>query len=519
MTKTYSKPLLWGIFAAYSVLTLIGALNHEVWLDEAQAWVILRDAPLSELPQILRAEGHPPLWYVILYPFVKLGFPPEYASLISWAFMAAGAAVLLFKVELNLPLKAVILASSGFLYFNSVMLRVYCVIPLLMFLILWVYPHRREHPVIYGLLIALLANTHIFICGIVGALGIFMLYELFSEWRGSTKKENTGKLFGLGIACIGVLVLVLPLLGSIETNSATRLKMANFGITDIIGMFTDTFNDVFENVIFLPEVSGAVMITLTLIANCGFFVMLILLRHWRRAFAVELGFLGVYYIACGLVWVTLPNRAAFFILSFAFVLCLTQFEKPVFKEYKPSEESSRAGSGLLGFLKKADKNARKICTVIVFCFFAVSVPSGISLYGRDIAGSFCGAKEMAGYISENFDENAVFVQLRAGMPELNFYDPDIRIFAAAAGDIVTYARWEYLYSPALSADDTLDKLSEYDELYIIYYYNMPESLKPENVLYISGGMRECSEKNVIAVCRYDNEDVRRYFDAIEKSNE
>ncbi|MCM1168236.1 MAG: hypothetical protein NC401_19800, partial [Ruminococcus sp.] len=164
MTKSKSKtPLLWGIFAAYSLLTLLGALNHEVWMDEAQAWVILRDAPLNELPRILKVEGHPPLWYLILYPFVKLGFPADYVSLISWFFMAAGALVLLFKVELPLPLKAVILASGGFLYFNSVMLRVYCLIPPLMFLILWIYPKRRERPVLYGLLIALLANTHIFI--------------------------------------------------------------------------------------------------------------------------------------------------------------------------------------------------------------------------------------------------------------------------------------------------------------------------------------------------------------------
>ena len=32
-----------GIFIVYAVLTLIGALNHELWFDEAQAWNIARD--------------------------------------------------------------------------------------------------------------------------------------------------------------------------------------------------------------------------------------------------------------------------------------------------------------------------------------------------------------------------------------------------------------------------------------------------------------------------------------------
>lgn len=514
MTKTkHGLVLPWVIFAVYSALTLLGALNHEIWLDEAQAWVILRDAPLSELPHMLKVEGHPPLWYIILYPFVKLGFPAEYAPLISWFFMAAGALVLLFKVELPLPLKAVMLASSGFLYFNSVMLRVYCLIPLLLFLILWAYPKRREHAVIYGLLIALLANTHIFICGIVGILGLFMLYELFSEWGKSSKKENAGKLLGLAAAGAGVLILVVPLIGSIDANSAARQRMAGFSFAAIEGMFTQTFNECFSDIVFLQGANNIGMTVLLCAADLSFVIMLVLLRHWRKAFAVELGFLGIYYIVCGLLWITLPNRAAIFVLSFAFVLCLTRYEKPVFKNCGLSGKTSGAIRRLLEFLEKTDKNAQKVFTGLAAAFFAVSVPSGVALYCRDIGGSFTGAADVAGYISENFDKDAVFVRLGAGMPEISFYDPDIKIFSASSGDIETYARWEYMYDPRLSADEVLKRLSGYDKLYMICYC-AAEPTDPDRIIYMSRGMPEYSAKNSIAVCEYDSEEVRRYIEAI-----
>ncbi|MDE6031106.1 MAG: hypothetical protein K2G32_05745, partial [Oscillospiraceae bacterium] len=318
----FKKILPWAVLAVYSALTFLGAFNHEMWLDEAQAWVILRDAPLSELPYIFHIEGHPPLWYAVLYPFVKLGFPAEYAPLISWLFMAAGAAVLLFKVKLPQPLKYVILASSGFLFYNSVMLRVYSLIPLLMFLILWIYPKRREHGLLYGLLIALLANTHIFICGIVGMLGIFMLVDLFAQWKSSSKKENAGKLAGLAVAGAGVLLLVIPLIGSADANGAVGTSLS-FSPRAVFLAATTTFNEVFRQIV-QPCFGGPAWFVILMIVTLMLWGMLILLRHWKRALAVEIGFIVFYYLTCGLFWITIPNRAVIFILSFAFSLGIAQ---------------------------------------------------------------------------------------------------------------------------------------------------------------------------------------------------
>lgn len=509
-----SRRVPWIIFAAYSLLTLLGALNHEVWLDEAQAWVILRDAPLTELPQILKVEGHPFLWYIILYPFVKLGFPVDYVSLISWAFMAAGAWVLLFKVELPLPLKAVILFSSGFLFYNSVTLRVYCLIPPILFLILWIYPKRREYAVLYGLLIALLANTHIFICGIVGILGIFMIWELFSEWKKSPKKENIKKLLGLFVAGIGVLALIIPLMGSLQANGSTVFRISGLVGGTIKRTFGNTLSEVFISSISPSNTDSYFWNVAFMFAEVFFVLMLAALRHWRRAFAVELGFLLFYHITCGIIWTTIPGRAVIFTLSFAFVLCLSQYEKPVFKDYKISRQITGKIKSFIERLIKADKNSKKIYTVILTGFFAVTIPAGMSFLFKDVTGTFSGAKETVKYISENLEEDAVFVQLGNGMPEIVFYDPSVKIFSVDSCGLATYADWRYRHRHKESIETTIDALSKYEHLYIIGYDD--EFI---DTFYKSGCIRQYDYHTMITIAEYKDSIVENYMESAIELNE
>lgn len=506
MIKNKKALLLWGIFAIYSALTLLAALNHEMWLDEAQAWVILRDCPLSELPYRLNVEGHPPLWYLVLYPFVKLGFPVDYASLISWFFMAAGALILLFKVELPLSLRVAILASSGFLYFNSVMLRVYCLIPPLLFLILWIYPKRRQHPVLYGLIIALLANTHLFISGIVGMLGIFMIYELFSQWKSSSSKENIGKLVGLCIAGIGVLVLVIPLIGSLGNNSEVNKRASTIFSSNIFDILWQVPFDIWQCSVLIHSSGGVADFISSYLFCIVFWALLIMLRHWRRAFAVEVTFLAIYFFLCGMLWTTLPNRASIFLLTLAFSLCLAQYEKPVFKSYKSAANTGK----LMDWLIKIDNNSKKVYAKILTALFVLSIPSGLVYLFRDITGNFCGSKEMAAYISENFDSDTEFIALGCSMPELSVYDPNIRIFNVNLCDFGTYLNWEYVYRPKEELDTVMKKLSKYDKLYFIDYYveDNPIYGKP---IYTADGILSYDEKNSIAIYEYSENLLTNHF--------
>jgi len=51
-----------GTVMVYAFLVALGISRHEIWRDEAQAWLIVRDVgSLGELFHVLRYEGHPAL--------------------------------------------------------------------------------------------------------------------------------------------------------------------------------------------------------------------------------------------------------------------------------------------------------------------------------------------------------------------------------------------------------------------------------------------------------------------------
>ena len=59
----------WLALPLFGALLWLGLRAHELWRDETQAWAVARDS--GSLFQLLatgiRYEGHPPLWYCLLY--------------------------------------------------------------------------------------------------------------------------------------------------------------------------------------------------------------------------------------------------------------------------------------------------------------------------------------------------------------------------------------------------------------------------------------------------------------------
>src|SRR5437660_396106 len=55
----------------------LGILNHEMWRDELQSWLIARDSrTVGELLQNMRYEGHPAFWYVCLFAITRFTHDP-----------------------------------------------------------------------------------------------------------------------------------------------------------------------------------------------------------------------------------------------------------------------------------------------------------------------------------------------------------------------------------------------------------------------------------------------------------
>ena len=84
-----------GLFLLWLVAVLWISTYHEFWRDEVRALSIATSADgLGELPALLVNEGHPSLWYVILYiSQLLLGSP---IALKVSALLVAAISILIF---------------------------------------------------------------------------------------------------------------------------------------------------------------------------------------------------------------------------------------------------------------------------------------------------------------------------------------------------------------------------------------------------------------------------------------
>ena len=456
-----------AIFIVYSIITLIGATHHELWFDEAQAWSIARDATFETFPEILKHEGHPALWYLILMPFAQSGAYCEIINIISWFFSVVAAGLFMWKAPFGLVFKTAMLFSSGFLFFNSVNSRVYCLIPLLLFLIAIIYPKREKYAPVYGLLVGLLANTHIMMCGLVGILGIFMLIELFQSLRNNGVKKSCGQIAGLVIGGVLVLVMILPLVGALEVNSDIQAKeysaktvfenvasiFKNIGANLMIDQWNNVFGYLFSNIV------GVVII--------AYFVVLF---NYKKAFIASILFLVFYTLVSGVVWCNNPPRAINFVYTLTVVYWIAkQNEEP------RTFSISYAGSGntilkkLTSCAIKAFTDPAKTIPVLLCAVLFSSSPSGLFWLIYDYGHEYTLTEKTAEFIMNELPENAIIVMSDQNSIQFGVYThgSSVRYYSLEIQDFITYNPHTY-NNKIIDFSKIKHDLSNEKNIYLLY---------------------------------------------------
>lgn len=445
-----------AILAAYSAFLLIVVLNHEYWFDEAQAWVIARDNDLGGIIAMMKYEGHPPLWHFVLKLFISLGCSYTALGLVSWGISTLAAAVILFALPVKPYLKAAILLSSGMLYINSANSRVYCLINLLLALIAWIYPHRKRLPVLFGVLVALLANTHISMCGLVGVIGIYMLIDYFKDLKGNSKKQNVLNTLGLAIAGGGVVVLIIPLWNSLNTNSIVveQQYTANSVIENFFGALSDNISCACSN-----NLTPILEVLFTVAGQALFFAALFFLWKNRRAFISVLVFAVVYFVITGVIWYSTPNRGAVFIFTVAAITI-------VFREEPSCAKESKAPTPFEDKVKSILAKTDRVLPVLCACFLAMSIPSGVKYAVDDLRGEFAPHKAAAEFIRENIPEDALLVSYSDNCVVLAAYLPGREFYSLKYNRFYTYCSHE-VYDEPLDEEKLLRLCAEHSEVYFI----------------------------------------------------
>ena len=177
-----------AVWVGYCAMLAAVVPWHEPWRDEAQAWLLARDLSIPQLlVHNLRYEGHPGLWYLILW--VPAHLRVGYAALgwIAAGIAAAGIYVLLRLAPFPFYLRAVLPFTFFLAYQFAVVARSYVLFPLLCFLVAHVYRMARPRPMLMSVLLGLLANVSVH--GTLAACGMAVAYG-WRLWRGRGAVEG-----------------------------------------------------------------------------------------------------------------------------------------------------------------------------------------------------------------------------------------------------------------------------------------------------------------------------------------
>jgi hypothetical protein len=162
-------------FAAAGALVFLclsgaGALCHEFWRDELQAWLLARDSSsLRELFRNLRYESHPAIWHLLLYPLTRVTKNPAAMQLVHLGLAAIAVWLFLRFSPFTRPQKVIFCLGYFPVYEYSVISRNYAAGMLLLFAVCAAAGSRRPAPQV-GLLVAVLANTSVY--GLIMAIAL-----------------------------------------------------------------------------------------------------------------------------------------------------------------------------------------------------------------------------------------------------------------------------------------------------------------------------------------------------------
>lgn len=400
-TVSYFKnkdKLLLFIWSFSTCIMACAVLHHESWRDEAQAWLLIRDQNFMQLMNTLKSEGHPPLWYLIVMPFVKLNFPYLSQNFISALFIGLSNWIILFHTNLPKPFKYILPFSYFFIFEYSVLARSYSIATLLTISLAALFHKRADYLFLNALLIALLMMTHYLLM----PLACMLLYDHLKTIR-EQKIASTIRyiLLPLIAICIaGYLLSTSETRGYFSIESDLRLN----ALLNVISM------GLFADKSYHMAILGLLGITYLFYKD----------KSILRIFIFSI--LGLLYICCFKIYPFLRHAGFIYLLIIA---CSIMFYN--------SKEKTIAMERTLQYV---------LITLIV-----IQLPIAFKTLSEDYSMQYSGSKEVSEYIlNQQLDKKTLVGNQAWAVSSISPYlDKNISIYYPESNSFGTYYRYDTNY--------------------------------------------------------------------------
>ena len=216
--------IVWGLWCALALLLLF---SHEPWRDELQAWGLVRasSTPLDVIFN-LRHEGHPPTWYLLLWPFTQtIG---SYVGLKVVTFMVGASAtwIVLRAMPVSLWMRTAVVFTYFPLFEFGAISRSYSLAWLLTVAALWLANRPGTANWLLAVVLGALAGTTVL--GI--PLAIAMAIAIWGGPWFASRTRGPMNLPWLSLFTVVPAVIVavtLPATGNGPSISMSRLTLSS----------------------------------------------------------------------------------------------------------------------------------------------------------------------------------------------------------------------------------------------------------------------------------------------------
>jgi len=460
------------VLAVYFAITLFGILHHEIWLDEAQHFLIARDSTsISTLFTNMKYDGHVQLWNYLLF-FITHYISTKVIALQVFHLLIVNAAafVLLRYAPFSLLVKILVLTGYYFLFEYSLISRNYAMGILFLFTAC-AFIGRKDRQWIVAIMCLLMCVTHLFFLFAATGLLIYTAYNSIT-----VKKAQHGLVL---IACcyaVGVL-LAFAQMRQIPPDN-TYFHPEKVHVSDLKNP-SYTIYGISRGFLPMQNISDAhpwgtyafdrmnrfvkVLVSLSLLAY-PFFLL-------RRNRAPLLFFYTTALLLLAFFFISQMLASRYFGMYFIFLLAALWLQGKQ-QTSLPSIPSA------------------PLLRLSFYCMLLLQVVAGIYAYAMDARRPFSLGESVAGYIKGHYKEDIpIVMDGYGGGPAVSAYLQD-RLYYMDIGMQGSYCIWKRSYFPIprkpiedeflnLNIGDKFVMVSTRDLAYVVQgRETLPYTIKP-----------------------------------------
>lgn len=406
--------LIWFIFLG---LGLVGVLNHELWMDEAHHWLVVRDVKsFSEFIKVEAIDGQPFMWPILLLFLHTLSKSVLTFQLFHFSIGAISALLFVRNAPFEKHIKYLFILSYPFIYEYLIISRNYSLS--ILFLLIYLIYFRDKSRIAKAVFLGILANTHFFAAILAGAILIYDFNPKISDLFSLDRKKTIAYLIFLGF----LFLLFLQLKNSL--NHAVLEQYNNWTLFERCKRMVLLH---FKSFIVIPDFS-----------TIGFWS-----SSWPLTLSKAFGLLSIPVFI--FPWFFYPEKKA----KWAYYLVVVIISGFLFSIHQPI--AYRYASFILivfiAFYWLQEKNVNvkvksKFLRGALITSLLIQMLSGITSIYFETQVSFSQGKNVAQYIRENnYSEWPIIIHPYSSAPSISLYlgKP---YFSLLTNSDASFCRWE-----------------------------------------------------------------------------